>query len=213
MALLECAIPLFAQPFLEYQVTGVVPQPRGNSSLTMAPQGVYRCAGSDCWLALSVRDEADWRALAEAIGRRDLGDDPLLATVEGRRAREAEIAGAITSWAAKRDHITATDELQTAGVPAAPVMPNWQIASDNHLHDRGFFVDVRHPVAGTHRFPGFPWRLQKTPATIRRHAPIFAEHNREVFAGILGMNDEEVAALYAAGVTAREPIYQAGPSL
>lgn len=213
MALLECAIPLFAQPFLQYQVTGEVPQPRANRSLTMSPQDVYRTAGTDCWLALSVRDEADWTALCEVIGRPELAEDPALQTVEGRRAKGEEIDAAITAWAGARDHITAADELQAAGVPAAPVMPNWEIACDNHLHDRGFFVDVRHPVAGTHRFPGFPWRLEKTPGTIRRHAPMFAEHNREVFEGMLGMGEAEVAALHEAGVTADAPIYQAGPSL
>jgi crotonobetainyl-CoA:carnitine CoA-transferase CaiB-like acyl-CoA transferase len=92
-------------------------------------------------------------------------------------------------------------------------MPNWQIASDNHLHDRGFFVDVRHPVAGTHRFPGYPWRFEKTPGTVRRHAPMFAEHNHEVFAGILGLTGAEIAALYETNVTADEPAYQAGPAL
>jgi crotonobetainyl-CoA:carnitine CoA-transferase CaiB-like acyl-CoA transferase len=213
MALLECAIPLFAQPFLEYQVTGEIPEPRGNRSLIMWPQNVYRAAGTDCWLAVSVRDSADWQALCRVIGRPELGNDAGLQNAEGRRARCAEIDAAITAWSRAVDHISAADELQAAGVPAAPVMPNWEIASDNHLHDRGFFVDVRHPVAGTHRFPGFPWRLQKTPGTMRRHAPMFAEHNRDVFAGILGMDDAAIAALYERGVTADGPMYQAGPAL
>jgi crotonobetainyl-CoA:carnitine CoA-transferase CaiB-like acyl-CoA transferase len=87
-------------------------------------------------------------------------------------------------------------------------MPNWQIASDNHLHDRGYFVDVRHPVAGTHRFPGFPWKLEKTPGQIRMHAPAFAEHNHDVFGGLLGMTPDEIADLYDSGATGDEPIYQ-----
>ena len=62
-------------------------------------------------------------------------------------------------------------------------------------------------------FPGFPWRFAETPGAIARPAPLFAQHNREVFAGLLGMSDAEIAALYAAGATNDEPEYAAGPSL
>ncbi len=209
MSLLENVGPFIAQPFLQYAIEGVDPEPRGNRSPVFSPQGVYRAAGTDCWLALTVRNETDWSRLCAVMDRPDLGDNPRLSTVAGRRAQEDAIDDAITAWASKIDQITAADRLQAAGVPAAPVMPNWQIAADNHLHDRGFYVDVRHPVAGTHRFPGFPWRLEKTPAQIRMHAPVFAEHNRAIFAELLTMPEAEIAALYESGATGDEPIYQA----
>ena len=92
-------------------------------------------------------------------------------------------------------------------------MQNWEIVHDNHLHDRGFFERIRHPVAGTYDFPGFPWKFEITKPTIRYHAPLFAEHNGEVFAGTLGLNQSEIAALYEAGVTTGKPAFAAGPSL
>ncbi len=213
MALLEAVAPFFGQEFLEYTVAGRLPEPMGNRSDLYSPQDVYRTAGSDCWLALTVRDTRDWETLCGVIGRSDLARDRALATLEGRRARAAEIDEAIGGWAATRDHLRAADELQAAGVPAAPVMANWEIVCDNHLNDRGFFVAVRHPRAGTHHFPGFPWRFGRTPAAIRCHAPLFAEHNHEVFEGLLGLSGTEVAALYAEGATADAPVYAAGPSL
>lgn len=213
MALLEAVLPFFAQQLLEYTVTGRVPEPMGNRSPRWSPQGVYPSAGTDCWLALTVRDENEWRALCRVIGRPDLAADTSLATAEGRRARQGEIDEAIAAWSRTLDHLAAAEALQRAGVPAAPVMANWEIVCDNHLNDRGFFVDVRHPKAGTHKFPGFPWRFERTPAAIRRHAPLFAEHNREVFAGLLGMTDEEIEALYREGVTGDVPIYAQGPTL
>ena len=103
--------------------------------------------------------------------------------------------------------------LQEAGVPAAPVMPNWMVVSDNHLNDRGYFVTVRHPVAGTHVFPGFPWRFKHTAGAIARPAPLFAQHNREVFSELLDLDDAGIEALYAADATNDDPQYAAGPSL
>ncbi len=213
VSLFEAVLPYFAQELLTYAVTGEAPEPIGNASPVHAPQGVYPCAGEDHWLALTVRDERDFAALASVIGQPELAADPALATVEGRREAAAAIDAAIAAWSREQTVTGAAAALQEAGVPAAPVMPNWMVVSDNHLNDRGYFMPVRHPVAGTHVFPGFPWRFAETPGAIARAAPLFAQHNREVFAGLLGMSDAEIEALYAAGATNDEPEYAAGPSL
>ncbi|MFN0148270.1 MAG: CaiB/BaiF CoA transferase family protein [Dehalococcoidia bacterium] len=213
MSLLEAVTPFFAQPFLEYRVTGKVPVPLGNRSAVFAPQGLYQSAGTDCWLALTVREEREWQALCGVIGRPELASDPGLASVAGRRKRHDEIDAAIGEWAIAFDHIAASNMLQAAGIAAAPVMPNWEIVSDNHLNKRDFFVRVSHPEAGTHWWPGWPWRFEKTPGRVSRAAPMFAEHNQAVFGDLLGMPAGEVGALYATGVTSDEPIFATGPGL
>jgi crotonobetainyl-CoA:carnitine CoA-transferase CaiB-like acyl-CoA transferase len=213
ISLLEAVTPFFAQPFLEYTVNGKVPMPMGNRSREFAPQGYYRCAGDDSWLAVTVRDERDWRALCGAIGNDGLRDDPALGTLDGRRARHDEIDAAINAWSAPLDHNRAARLLQEAGVPAAPVMQNWEVLGDNHLNARGFFVRISHPEAGTHLWPGFPYLLAETPAGVYRPAPMFAEHNREVFEGLLGLSPADVAQLYDEGITSDVPIYAGGPGL
>src|SRR5690606_42134334 len=102
---------------------------------------------------------------------------------------------------------------RAAGVPAAPVMANWELFTDNHLNSRDYFVRVSHPDVGMHWFSGFLWKFEKTPARVQSHAPLFAEHNDAVFSGLLGMDNFAVAALYAADATADEPQYANGPSL
>ena len=210
ISLLEAVTPFFAQPFLEYSVTGEVPVPRGNRSPVAAPQGYYPSIGRDCWLALTARDDRDWRALCAVIGRPDLAADPALGTLEGRIAEHDRIDAAIAEWTMTRDHNRAAHELQAAGVPAGPVMQNWELCSDNHLNSRDFFVRIQHPEAGTHAWPGFPWRFEKTPARVFAHAPMFAEHNAAVFRGLLGLSANEVTALYDAGVTADQPAFAGG---
>jgi crotonobetainyl-CoA:carnitine CoA-transferase CaiB-like acyl-CoA transferase len=95
--------------------------------------------------------------------------------------------------------------LQRAGVSAAPVLANWQMLPDPHLHQRGFFVDIEHPVVGVYPYASWPWRFTRTPASIRRAAPVFAEHNRDIFIE-LGLTTSEIDALYAEGITADEPL-------
>ncbi|MFN0095743.1 MAG: CoA transferase [Dehalococcoidia bacterium] len=210
MSLLEAVGGFFAQPLLEYTTSGVLPEPRANRSPDFAPQDVYPSFGKDCWLALTVRDNRDWGALCGVFGRPQWAADSRFATADGRRAASAEIDAAIRAWSATLDHNHAAAALQAAGVPAAPVMANWEIVTDNHLNDRDFFVRIRHPEAGTFPFPGYPWRFEKTPPPPAFHAPRFAEHNRDVFAGLLGLSDAAIADLYAKGITADAPVYGGG---
>lgn len=210
MSLLEAVAPFFAASFLEYTTTGVVPEPVANRSRDLCPHNVYPAAGRDCWLAVAVRDETDFAALCRVTGFAPRPAELAPGGVAARRAREAEIDAAIARWAAPLDHNEAARRLQAAGVPGAPVMANWELFTDNHLNDRGFFVRTRHEEAGTLSYPGFPWRFEKTPASLRLAGPMFAEHNREVFGGLLGLAAAEIRALYDANVTADEPNFAAG---
>lgn len=196
MSLLEAVTPFFSQQLLDFTVTGHVDDPGGNSSWGNLLEGVVQCAGRDCWLAVTVRGDDDLKRLRNAIGN--------------AAAAPADDWMALRSWAAERDHLTAASELQAAGITAAPVMQNWEIVSDNHLNDRGFFLQVRHPVTGTLPYAGWPWRLERTPAKLRKAAPTFAESNDDVFSGLLALSAEEQDELYANGVSAREPSFAAG---
>ncbi len=213
MSLLEAVGPFFAQQFLEYALSGKPPVPMGNRHPVHSPQNIYRTAGNDCWLALTVRNEREFGALCRAIGAPELADDAKMGTAENRRESEGRVGAAISAWAATLDHNAAARALQAVGVPAAPVMANWEIFTDNHLNDREFFARIRHPEAGTISYPGFPWRFSGTPLPEPVHAPMFGEHNREVFTEMAGLGEAEVAALYDEGVTSDSPIYASGPSL
>ena len=66
----ETAVDYIEEYVLQEQLTGEVPR-YGNRDPRFAPQGVYRCAGDDNWLALSVRNDAEWRALCELLPQLD----------------------------------------------------------------------------------------------------------------------------------------------
>ncbi len=213
MSLLEAVTPFFAQPFLQYTVARDIRTPSGNRSEDAAPQGSYRTAGDDCWLAVTICSAADWESLCEVIGKNDLVEKPDLQSLTGRQALHDEIDEAISSWSAELDHNVAADLLQSAGLAAAPIMKNWEVLTDNHLNSRSFFLQISHPEAGTHLWPGFPWKLEKTPGEVRLPAPMFGQHNLEVLDGLAGLDVATVDALYREGVTSDEPNYLAGPGL
>jgi crotonobetainyl-CoA:carnitine CoA-transferase CaiB-like acyl-CoA transferase len=172
--------------------------PDGNRSPHAAPHDAYRCAGEDRWIAVAVRTDAQWAALGTAIGRADLAADPGLATLDGRRRRSAEIDEALSAWAAGRDNVAAGRVLQAAGVPAAPVLSGQDLHDDPQLAAIGFFVDVDHPEAGTHRYQGLPFHFSATPVGYGSPAPCLGQDTEEILREI-GLDDGEIAALLRDG--------------
>ncbi len=204
VSLNEAGAAYFFEALMEYQTTREIRRPHGNRDRRFAPQGAYRAAGEDAWIALSVQSDEDWTALCRAIGRDDLLSDPALSTLEGRAARHDELDAAIEAWTSEREQYEAAWELQRAGISAAPILANWQVLHDPHIHAREFYQWVPHSVVGVYPYPSWPWRFSRTKPSIRRAAPRFAEHNHEVLSK-LGYDDEQIAELYALEITSDAP--------
>jgi benzylsuccinate CoA-transferase BbsF subunit len=51
------------------------PQATGNRHPQAAPHGIYRCAGDDRWIAITVMNDEYWRAFVEAIEQPELARD------------------------------------------------------------------------------------------------------------------------------------------
>ena len=204
MSLNECGVTFCAEALVEFQRTGRLRAPNANRDPEVAPQGAYRCIGTDNWVAITVRSFDEWNRVALLIGRPDLADDPSLRELSGRHARHDELDAAISAWTAGLEQYEVAHALQALGVAAGPVLANWQIMADPHIHHRAMYETIVHPVVGAYPTTTWPWRFDRTPARLERPAPLFAEHNREIL-GEAGLDDEAIAALYASGTTADEP--------
>lgn len=164
--------------------SGRQPAAQGNRHSRYAPQGCYAAEGQDRWLLLSVRNDAEWQALAALLG--EAAQDARYATAEGRRRHHDAIDALIAAWSAGREVTAAVAELQAAGVAAGFVASSADLAADPQLVARGWFQDA----AGT-RLPGLPFRLDSYTPHIARRGPDLGADNAAFFA--------------AAGVAGTEP--------
>lgn len=177
---------------------GENPAPPGNRHVTYAPQGCYPCRGEDRWLVLTVAEDDEWVALRAAMGDPAWAADPRFDRVEGRRAHHDELDDRLAEWTAAQDATELFHRLQAAGVAAAPVQDQAGNLADPHLRERGFFrMNSSEEVPPT-LMPNHLWRWDG-PAMAWGPFNRLGDHNEAVFKGIVGLDDDEYAALQADG--------------
>ena len=62
------------------------------------------------------------------------------------------------------------------------------------VQQRQMLLHCEHPTCGSVPMVGFPFKLNGTPQSIRRHPPRLGEHTREVLSE-LGLSQDEVESL------------------
>jgi crotonobetainyl-CoA:carnitine CoA-transferase CaiB-like acyl-CoA transferase len=174
---------------------------RGNRSLDYVPQGIFATAEKDRWLALSVRNDDEWRRFTALTGVRKLLA-PRFRALRGRSQHVDEIEELVGRWTAGRDADDLMTRLQEAGLAAAAVHDTKTLFEDRQLTARDWFQIVEHPDMGRHRYNGFPWRFSRTPPIFTSPSPRLGQHTLEVLRGRLGFTRDEVAELVKSGAAA-----------
>ena len=195
----EAALHFLAPALLDHAVNGRVSRPMGNDDPQMAPHGVYPAAGDDAWVAIAVRDDAEWRSLSAAIERSDLAGDADLATLPGRRAARDRIDAAIGAWTAPRPPGEIEALLQARGVAASAVQDSTRLGDDPQLHHRGHFQTLDHPTHGPTFVESARLLLSRTPTGTSGPVPAQGADSDHVLTQILGYDEERVTELVVAG--------------
>ncbi|HXH21009.1 MAG TPA: CoA transferase [Dehalococcoidia bacterium] len=192
---------LVGEFILDYVLNGRVQQRAANRHPNVAPHNVYRCRGEDEWLAIAVETDAQWAALCRVMTRPQLSTDPLFATTLARKRNEDAVDRVVAEWAAGQDKIEAMHLLQAEGIPASAVMTTADIASDPHFLARGAFQEVRMPRGDTFRLQRAAWTARRADIRIGP-GPEYSEHTEQVLRDLLGLSEDEIAALAEAGAIA-----------
>jgi crotonobetainyl-CoA:carnitine CoA-transferase CaiB-like acyl-CoA transferase len=186
IAQIEVAACVTAEPVIEYSMNGVVRPREGNRSRGYL-QGVYPTAVDGAWVALCVRDDADWAQLVEAMGQ------PALE----RNLAHDEFDAVVADWTRTQTVAHVVDALGARHIPAEQVLTPERMYDVPQLDARGYYEQVEHPVTGLHRYPGWPFTITPGPGRHHRFAPpTLGQHNQEILTG-LGLTDAELADLRA----------------
>jgi crotonobetainyl-CoA:carnitine CoA-transferase CaiB-like acyl-CoA transferase len=201
VAQVEVVAAMTAEQVIRYSMNAELLTRTGNRAAHLAPQGMYPCAGEDEWVALSVRDDADWKRLRGVLGEPAWAARPILDRRAGRREHHDEIDRHLATWTRPQAAPAVAQRLRDAGLPAAAMLKTGGMYGEPQLEARQYFQELHHPVAGALRFPVWPIRFSFGPTPpYAGPAPTLGQHNEEILGAVLGLASEQIAALGTAGI-------------
>ncbi len=195
VAAIDAALFLLGGPAQTYYFDGEVTQRNGTRLLNPAPARPYPSTVRPCkdgyvHAHLSYRHPDLMAVMMEDPRIDELMDTPM--------GNADAIDERMDRWLAQYDKFEVVRRAQEMRLPFTEVLTPAEILHDEHLEERGFFVEVEHPRAGTVRQPGAAALMTATPWRTER-APLLGEHTDDVLGEVLGLSRAEIEALRESG--------------
>ena len=200
VSLLESCFAMLESMVPEYDLLKMIREPQGTNLKGIAPSNIFKSKDGK-WIVIAANADKVFRRLCEAIGRAELADDPRFSNHLARGDHQDEIEGIIADWAAERDGSEIDETLNAAGVICGPIYTIADIFEDEHFKARDMLLKHEDPEFGEYVGPGIVPKFSGTPGEVRWSATWEeGSHNRDVYGGLLGLSDAEIAALKDEGV-------------
>jgi crotonobetainyl-CoA:carnitine CoA-transferase CaiB-like acyl-CoA transferase len=180
--------------------------PLGSAHPLTAPYQAFQTR--DGWITVGASNQANYARLTQVLDAPELLDDSRFRDNAARMANLPALVELLTEHFRRKPSDDWLSLLAAAGVPAGPVLTVAEMLEHPQVRARGMVVETRHPKAGATRAIGCPLKLSTTPPSVRRPAPLYGEHTREVLLEF-GLAAVEVQALLDAGAGVQHPASRA----
>jgi crotonobetainyl-CoA:carnitine CoA-transferase CaiB-like acyl-CoA transferase len=166
--------------------------PPGNRAINAdsAPHGVYRSAGDDRWIAITVLSDEDWRRFRSALGEPAWAAEARFNTAAGRVRHQGDLDACVGAWTSQRTQQEAMEILQSAGIAAGMVQdPRQRGDEDPQLRARDHVVTLpKLQEDGTpERVDSLPMTVPQVPHSAYRPAPETGHDNDYVYRDLIGL--------------------------
>jgi len=200
LALLQTAVSFTAPQIAEAETLGRLRPRVGNRAPYLGPSDLFKC--KDGYVFIATIMDSLWKRLARAIGHEELIDDPDLYNDFHRFENRHKVDPLVAEWTASRKVDEVIAVMEEARIPCARYLELDEVSRDPHVQARGMveYMDMEEPGLENLPICGIPIKLSKTPGRVETRAPRVGEHNREIFKGLLGYSDDEIADLEENGI-------------
>ena len=168
----------------------------GSGHPLTAPYQAFRTR--DGWITVGASNQVNYLRLTQVLEAPELAQDARFRDNAARMQNLPALVELLTQRFVCKTSAEWISALDTAGVPAGPVLTIAEMLEHPQVSARGMLVQTEHPKAGVTKAIGCPVKLSVTPASVRRPAPLYGEHTREVLLEF-GFTGDEVRNLIRAG--------------
>ena len=166
--------------------------------------------GSGRWVTVSADPAVPgaFGAWLRAMERPELAGDERFCTMQARIENDDSLNAIIGDWVGGFDSAAELEaKIGVSSILVADIRSAQEIRDTEWAEQRGAFVDITlHPDHDPVTIPQSPWRFSDADAGAVPTIGFRGEHNREVLAEYLGLDDQQLGELEAEGVlSARIP--------
>jgi crotonobetainyl-CoA:carnitine CoA-transferase CaiB-like acyl-CoA transferase len=205
VAQIESVTGMLAELLLKEGIAPGSVKPRGNRSEQGAPWGAYPCAGEQQWCTITVRSDAEWRALCQAMGDATLAADARFASAAGRLAAQDALDARVGAWTKTLGKREVAALLQRHGVPCGPMFAGTDQLDDPHFQAWRYARFVEQPALGRMALEGPAFAATGMSDVIVAPSPDLGGHTREIARALLGMSEAQIEGLIAEGALEDPP--------
>ena len=197
-ALLDTIVAFNANQIVSYFCSGRIPIRYGNAHAQVVPYEVFPTA--DGHIILAIGNDGQFQRFCEVAGCPELAEEARFKTNSQRIVHRAELIPLIAEVMRTRSKQEWIEMLEAATVPCGPINNMKEVFEDAQVRHRELRVDIPHPSGGVAPVVANPMRFSGTPVEYRLAPPLLGQHNDEIYRGLLGKSEAEIAQLKSAGI-------------
>jgi len=160
--------------------------------------GLMAC--KDGYIVVVAPQQHQWEALVKLMGNPEWAHGEKCRDEISRVENADELQPLINKWMLQHTRDEIFHLGQSYSCPVGPVNSVEDVFRSAQYRERGFFVEIEHPVAGRQSYPTASYHFSESPWFANRAAPLLGEHNHEIYCGRLGCTEDELASMRNSGV-------------
>ena len=193
ISMLDCQISMLNYMATMHTMSGLIPEPIGNSHFVHMPYNTFHT--KDFPIVIAAVGDQFWPRLLKIFKDPKL-KNPIYEKAFERQKNKKEIENILQKELLNELSEYWLDELEKESVPCARVNNLEQAINDEQVQYRNMLVDVAHPEGGSVKVPGNPIKLSSYENDEYSSPPLLGEHTKEVLQKWLNYSEEKLSKLH-----------------